>query len=87
MNMCFYNSLSGRRRAGDTERQQTDRQVDGCVYTVCKLSACAHARVYMFAMVMLQPLMRAPDLPSLLRDNRCLVQTSWRQSDHMTGSC
>ncbi len=65
------------------DNRQTGRQR---LWTVCP-SACVHACVYMFAMVMLQSLMRDPGLPSLLPNNRCLVQTSWRQPDHMTGSC
>lgn len=64
----------------------TGRQVDSVFETVCP-PACVHACVYMFAMVMLQSLMRDPSLPYLLPNNRCLVQTSWRQPDHMTGSC
>lgn len=65
-----------------------DREVD----SVSCPSACVHACVYMFAMIMLQPLMSNPGVPCLLPDDRCLArplgdsQITWQESTKPAGS-
>lgn len=60
-------SFSGQ-KAGATHTR------DGAVDGVACPPACVHACVYMFAVIMLQPLMSNPGVPCLLPDDRCLAR-------------